>query len=50
LDNLAKAPENIKIPAKLRDLLLEKILIYYQLHVPGFTGMKSHLVLHTVLS
>ena len=50
LDNLEDVPENITIPAKLRDLLLEKILIYYQQHVPGFTGMKSHLVLHSVLS
>ena len=50
LDNLEETTENIQIPAKHRDLLLEKILTYYQLHVPGFTGLKSHQVLHTVLS
>jgi DNA repair protein RecO (recombination protein O) len=42
--------ESIRISAKVRDLLLETILNYFKLHVPGFTGMKSHLVLHTVLS
>ena len=50
LDNLDNSPEDIVIPSKIRDLILEKILVYYQLHFPGFTGMKSHLVLHTVLS
>jgi DNA repair protein RecO (recombination protein O) len=39
-----------RVSSKLRDLLLEKIIHYYQLHIPGFTGMKSHLVLHSVLS
>ena len=50
LDNHEEIPENIRISAKLRDLLLEKILTYYQLHIPGFTEMKSPKVLHTVLS
>ncbi len=30
--------------------LLETIIKYYQLHLPGFKGLKSHLVLHSVLS
>lgn len=38
------------VPAKTRNLLLEKVLLYYQLHLPGFEEMKSHQVLHTVLS
>lgn len=50
LDRFGKPAEDLRIPAKLRDLMLEKILTYYQLHFPGFTGMKSHLVLQTVLS
>lgn len=33
-----------------RDMILEKILIYYRLHIPGFTGLQSHQVLRTVLS
>lgn len=49
-DNHAEVSENIRISANHRDLLLERILTYYQLHVPGFTGMKSPQVLHTVLS
>jgi len=34
----------------IRDWLLETILIYYQLHLPGFRGLQSHQILHTVLS
>ena len=33
-----------------RDRLLETILLYYQLHLPGFKGMQSHHILRTVLS
>jgi len=40
---------NLQIPAKTRNLLLEMILIYYNLHVPGFKEMHSHHILHTVL-
>jgi len=29
--------------------LLEKILLYYQLHLPGFKGIQSHGILHEVL-
>jgi len=32
-----------------RNFMLEKILIYYQLHLSGFTGLRSHHILHTVL-
>jgi DNA repair protein RecO (recombination protein O) len=43
----ANAP--VKIPTKTRDTLLEMILIYYRLHVPGFREMQSHHILHTIL-
>ncbi|MCX6246541.1 MAG: DNA repair protein RecO [Bacteroidetes bacterium] len=50
---LMQTPEDtcasLQVPAKTRDLLLESILLYYRLHVPGFREMQSHLVLHTVL-
>ncbi len=53
LFQLLKIPEgacaSIHIPAKTRDTLLEMILIYYRLHVPGFREIQSHHVLHTVL-
>jgi len=32
-----------------RNRLLETILLYYQLHLPGFRGMQSHHILHDVL-
>lgn len=40
---------SLRIPAKTRDKLLETILIYYRLHVPGFREIQSHHVLHTIL-
>ncbi len=50
---LLQTPEgaiaSIQIPAKTRNMLLEMILFYYRLHVPGFREMQSHHVLHTVL-
>jgi len=50
---LLKTPEgagaSIRISAKTRDTLLEMILFYYRLHVPGFREMQSHHILHTVL-
>jgi DNA repair protein RecO (recombination protein O) len=50
---LLKTPEgagaSIHVPAKTRDTLLEMILLYYRLHVPGFREIQSHHVLHTVL-
>jgi DNA repair protein RecO (recombination protein O) len=39
----------LKIPAELRGLFLEKIILYYQVHLSGFTGLRSHQILHTVL-
>jgi DNA repair protein RecO (recombination protein O) len=33
-----------------RSNLLETMLRYYQLHLPGFKGMQSHLILHDVLA
>jgi len=33
-----------------RNHILETILLYYQLHLPGFKGLQSHHILHTVLS
>ena len=33
-----------------RSFLLDTILLYYQLHLPGFKGVRSHHVLHTVLA
>lgn len=50
---LLQTPEGtcplFQIPAKTRDKLLEMILIYYRLHVPGFREIKSHHILHTIL-
>jgi hypothetical protein len=43
------AGASIQVPAKTRDTLLEMILFYYRLHVPGFREIKSHHILHTVL-
>jgi len=42
-------PFSMHLSAKTRDLILEAILVYYRLHVPGFREMQSHQVLHTVL-
>jgi DNA repair protein RecO (recombination protein O) len=33
-----------------RNQLLETILLYYQLHLPGFRGLQSHHILHDVLA
>jgi DNA repair protein RecO (recombination protein O) len=43
------ASASVQLPARTRDTLLETILFYYRLHVPGFREMQSHHVLHTVL-
>jgi DNA repair protein RecO (recombination protein O) len=34
----------------MRNRLLNLLIRYYEIHLPGFHGMKSHLVLHTVFS
>jgi DNA repair protein RecO (recombination protein O) len=50
---LLKTPEgaspSIHVPPITRNALLEMILLYYRLHVPGFREIQSHHVLHTVL-
>lgn len=38
------------IPPDTRNLLLETILLYYRLHLPGFTGLQSHHILHDVMA
>ncbi|MBC8314229.1 MAG: DNA repair protein RecO [Bacteroidetes bacterium] len=40
----------LNIPAKIRNPLLDKILVYYQSHLPGRITFRSHEVLHTVLA
>ncbi len=40
---------SLRIPAKSRNKLLETILIYYHLHVPGFREIQSHHILHNIL-
>jgi DNA repair protein RecO (recombination protein O) len=39
----------VQLPAVTRNSLLETILVYYRLHVPGFREMKSQSILRTVL-
>jgi DNA repair protein RecO (recombination protein O) len=49
---LGLSPEEhsrISIPAAIRDGILEKILLYYRMHLPITGEFKSHLVLHDVL-
>ncbi|MEI7725166.1 MAG: DNA repair protein RecO [Bacteroidota bacterium] len=36
--------------SEIRNQLLETILVYYQLHLPGFRGVQSHHILHDVLA
>jgi len=50
LSGTPQESETLRIPLKSRIILLEKIIHYYQLHLPGFTGLNSQEVLHTVLS
>jgi DNA repair protein RecO (recombination protein O) len=38
------------ISTEIRDLLLDRILVYYQLHLSGFRGLRSVQVLHTLLA
>jgi len=42
--------EETKIPSTERKALLESILKYYELHLEGFSNIKSHLILEEVLS
>ncbi len=41
---------SLEFKPDVRSGLLETILLYYRLHLPGFKGLKSHHILHTVLS
>jgi len=41
--------ENLPDPGS-RNQILETILVYYQLHLPGFRGVQSHHILHDVLA
>ena len=40
----------LKIPAGERNVLLEFILLYYRLHLPGMKEIQSHKILHEVLA
>lgn len=40
----------LSVPAAIRQPLLEKLLLYYHLHLPGMKRVRSHEILHTVLS
>jgi DNA repair protein RecO (recombination protein O) len=42
--------ENLRLPLATRILLLDKVMQYYQFHLPGFTGLKSTEILHEILS
>lgn len=46
LDNL----RHFSVPGNIRAVLLDKILAYYRLHLPGFKEIRSHQILHTVLA
>jgi DNA repair protein RecO (recombination protein O) len=41
--------KELKVPAEIRRELLEKILLYYEFHIPSAKDFKSHKVLHEVL-
>jgi DNA repair protein RecO (recombination protein O) len=40
---------SLNFPRDVRNSLLDKILVFYVIHLPGFTGLRSHQVLHTIL-
>lgn len=42
--------EELRLNNETRRILLNHILLFYQLHVPGFKGMHSHEILKVVLS
>lgn len=44
------APPQVVLSPRKRDQMLDTILLYYKLHLPGFRDLQSHHVLHTVLS
>jgi len=41
--------DSFHLTPAVRDQLLETLLVYYRLHLPGFGGMQSHHILHDVL-
>ncbi len=47
---LQESPQKIFENASMRNALLEKIIIYYSLHVPAFGEVKSLPVLHQLLN
>ena len=44
------AMEDLRMTGAERRLLLQHLLSYYELHIPGFSGMTAHTILETVLS
>lgn len=51
LFTISSEPEAlISIPSTIRKLLLEKLIEFYELHLPSFGGLRSPEILHEVLS
>jgi DNA repair protein RecO (recombination protein O) len=50
LTSLNLEPGTLNLQPATRHQLLETILLYYQLHLPGFRGVQSHHILHDVLA
>lgn len=51
LINFTSAAEaDFHLSAAVRSIMLDSILRYYYFHVPGMKGIKSHLILQTVLN
>ena len=48
-DIIVPDQHSVTITPDVRNLLLEKIIQYYQLHLSGFNGLRSYRILHTVL-
>ena len=49
LETSVEESDSLAVPALVRAELLEKILVYYHLHLPLTGEFKSHRVLHDVL-
>jgi DNA repair protein RecO (recombination protein O) len=49
LEASSDSQSHLVVTLRDRNLMLEKILAYYKLHLPGFPGLQSPQVLHTVL-
>lgn len=47
---VSMAPPQVVLSSRKRDQMLDTILLYYKLHLPGFRDLQSHHILHTVLS